>query len=155
VQNWASMAKQRVLKCRFPGCSESPYLGGLCEKHHDENQAKELLRDLAITALHHGALHDKVLTDSALRTELDELRIHWHRVCNTMNFGARYPEMSADEAEFASDWCISLAQELIKAQQAINQGKSVPLSLESTRSWVWERLRNLEAGLTSTGRPRK
>jgi len=62
--------------------------------------------------------------------------------------------MPADEAEYATEWCIALAIEIVDAELALRDGRAVSNSLADTRAWVWERFNNLEAGLNSNGRPR-
>lgn len=63
-------------------------------------------------------------------------------------------EMPLGEAEYAIDWCISLARELLDAEDAIAMGKKASSSLEITRAWVNERFENLESGRVSNGLPR-
>jgi hypothetical protein len=60
-----------------------------------------------------------------------------------------------EEAEFAMEWCITFAQEIVDAERAARKGNPAPsLHMESTRQWVRERFRNLERGLMSNGVPR-
>jgi hypothetical protein len=63
--------------------------------------------------------------------------------------------MPLDEADYATEWCITLAEEIVKAEHQIAKSQAIPTSFEVARQWVWERLRNLDAGLRSNGRPRE
>ena len=63
--------------------------------------------------------------------------------------------MPRDEADYAAEWCIALAQEIVEAERAVIAGKSIPVSFTLTGEWVWERFRNLEAGLRSNGASRE
>jgi hypothetical protein len=76
-------------------------------------------------------------------------------VCHVLNHNAT-DDALADEAEFAKDWCIVLAEEIVLSEKAYLNGdnKSRP-ELQYTRDWVWERFRNLGAGLMSNGVRRK
>jgi hypothetical protein len=58
------------------------------------------------------------------------------------------------EAEYAIDWCIALAKELLSAEDALAIGNKPSSSLEITRGWVNERFENLNADFTSNGLPR-
>jgi len=69
-----------------------------------------------------------------------------------MNKGTKV--MPLDEALFAQSWCISLAQEIIDAELATRKGERFSQSLDITREWVWDRFKNLEAGLRSNGTKR-
>jgi hypothetical protein len=60
--------------------------------------------------------------------------------------------MPLDEAEYALEWCIALAQEIVAAEYRLRNGLGISdLRLDFTRRWVWERFSNLEAGLRSNG----
>jgi hypothetical protein len=63
--------------------------------------------------------------------------------------------MPLDEADYATDWCIALAEEIVKAQRQVKAGKEIPTSFDLTRQWVWQRLQNLDAGLHSNGTQRE
>ena len=63
--------------------------------------------------------------------------------------------MPLDEAEYATEWCISLAQEIVDAQRALTAGTSFQSRWELNAHRFVERLENLEAGLTSNGMPRE
>jgi hypothetical protein len=64
---------------------------------------------------------------------------------------SRKDEVLSDEAEYAIEWCIALAKEIVDAEIAFRKGTPSSYSLESTREWVWERFHNLEKGIMSNG----
>jgi hypothetical protein len=111
-------------------------------------------RASARTALDSGAIDGDVPSDPALRDELLRLRRRWYLACQVVRENRGTPLMPVNEAEFATEWCIALAQEIVEAHHALGAGKPMPSSVASTRSWVWERFRNLDAGLRSNGAPR-
>lgn len=147
--------KYKKRTCIKSGCSDEPYLGGLCKSHHEEAESKKRLRDEALTTLHHGTIDGELASDPKLRNELERLRECWYRTCSVLQTQRGIPSMPLDEAKYATDWCISMAQEIIKAEREIASGRQVSLSLESTRRWVWERFENLDAGLCSNGTRRE
>jgi hypothetical protein len=146
----------RMLKmcCKATGCHKPPHLGGLCEQHHREDQAKARRRNEAVDLLFQGIVDNDALRTAVLREELDRMQRWWERASREL----RSPGTDAvfgNEAEFAIEWCIILAQEMVEAERAARNGNSPTSSqLESTRQWVWERFRNLECGLLSNGVPR-
>ena len=147
------MKKKRV--CRVSGCNDVPYLGGLCKKHHDEYIRRTQRRDAAIHALHTGAVGERLPDDTSLREELLRLRQWWARACNAVQRQRDEEFMPLDEAEYALEWCITLAQEIIDAELLFRAGKNSTYdSLLANRSWVWERFNFLESGLRSNGLPR-
>lgn len=137
-------------KCAKHGCSEPPYLGGLCKEHHDERSQKEHCRDSALNALHRATIDGRLPENTELRDELSRLRIWWDRACSTVNHSKK-DEILADEAQDAVEWCIALAQEIVDAEVAFRSGNIPSASLSSTRHWVWDRFSNLEKGLMSNG----
>lgn len=147
--------KVKRYTCRKSGCLKEPYLGGLCRTHHDEDEARRQLHDDALTALHSGVIDDELPSDQSLRDELNRLREYWSRICSVLHAQRGTPAMPLDEAKYATDWCISLAEEIVKAQRQVAAGKTISTSLEFTGQWVWERLQNLDAGLCSNGTRRE
>jgi hypothetical protein len=121
-------------------------VGGLCERHHAESLAAENLRRDALHALHRGMIEDELLANDELREELEQLQERWVRACDAVNSERSIPLMPLDEAKYAVEWCIALAQELVLAQRALDADKVIPSTLASTRRWVWERLHDLEKG---------
>jgi hypothetical protein len=137
--------------CRASGCSRNPYLGGLCDVHEQEEQQIKQRRASARAALDSGAIDGDIPTDLALRDELWRLRRQWYLACQVVRENRGTSLMPVNEAEFATEWCIALAQEIVEAHRALAAGKPMPTSVASTGGWVWERFRNLEAGLRSNG----
>jgi hypothetical protein len=140
--------------CRERDCFEAPYLGGLCRMHHEEELLRKKRRDAAIQALHSGEVDDRLPDDQALREELLRLGDWWNRACSAVRTKHNGEFMPLDEAEYAMEWCISLAEEIIEAEMSLRAGKPISDKLAATQFCVWERLRNLEAGLRSNGLPR-
>lgn len=145
--------KKPISTCRHPDCERSPHLGGLCKVHHEEKRSEEELRSEAVRSLHWITVDDALPTNELVREEL--LRIHkwWREVCDTLNHGRRHPVLR-DEVEYAKDWCIRLAEQLVLFERAVRSGKApgeLPFTLEHTRQWVWERFDNLNKGLMSNG----
>lgn len=91
-----------------------------------------------------------MLENEELRDELLRLITWWHRACNAVNYGRKDPVLR-NEAEYAVEWCIALAQEISDAELAFRNGESPSPALAVTRVWVWDRFRNLEEGLVSNG----
>jgi hypothetical protein len=125
-------------------CSEAPYSGGLCRVHNDEDLRRTKLRDAAITALHTGEVDGTFGVDGTLIDDLQQLRDRWSVVCNVVISGRDADLVPLEQAQYATEWCISLAEQIVEAQRAIIAGKAVASSLASTKSWVWERLRGIE-----------
>jgi hypothetical protein len=146
---------RKNLICQKSACSNEPYLGGLCQVHHKEDQSRKQLRDDALTALHSGIVDGNPPRDPDLCSELDRLRVYWDRACLVLQTQHGTDLMPLDEAEFATDWCITLAQRIVEAQRKLTTGDALPMPLTLTRKWVWERLRNLDAGLRSNGTRRE
>lgn len=144
--------KNRVQKCVDAECTEIPYLGGYCEKHHMEKLRIEKRRENALTALEIGKIADQFLENMELRDELERLRKWWFRICDAIN-NNRKDTVLKDEAIYAIEWCIALAQEIVDAELAFRaeNNKFSNDNLEATKQWVWERFHNLEAGLMSNG----
>jgi hypothetical protein len=141
--------------CKKSGCFGKPHLGGLCKAHYEEDESRRRLGEEALTALHHGVLDREVLSDPGLRDELERLRDYWYRICSVLQTQQGTHSMPLDEAKYATEWCIALAQEIIKAQREIASGKQISTSLEFTQQRLWGRLRNLDAGLRSNGTRRE
>lgn len=142
------MARKKKLQCSL--CEEPPYLGGFCKEHHAERTDKMQKREAALKALHFGTVGDRLPDDLALRDELLRLREWWDRACRSVNYQIQ-DQVLLDEAKYAVEWCIALAQEIVQGEEAIRDGHPVPYSFKATRGWVWDRFSNLEAGLMSNG----
>ena len=139
---------RRKRECTKNRCSEAPYIGELCKKHYEEELAKEPRRKAALKALHTGKINGYFPENPELRDELFRLRKWWNRSCDVVNYN-RKDDVLSDEAQYATDWCIALAQEIVDAEIAFRNGDAPSISLESTREWVWDRFHNLELGLMS------
>ncbi len=145
------MVKRAKRTCRQSGCSDDPYLGGLCRNHHEQDQSRRERRDDALTALRSGVIDGELPSDQALYDELRRLRVWWDRACMVAQGGHDTAVMPENEVDFVVEWCIELGQEIVQAQRAVAKGEIRPLSLSLTSTWVWERLNNLESGLRSNG----
>lgn len=141
-------------ECRQYKCSQPLYLGGLCEKHHEESVAEDCRRSAALDALFTGLVGGCSPNDPGLRDELARLQGWWHRVCNSVNYG-REDEVLREEAHAAVEWCVALSKEIVAAELTLRKGGTVSLSLHATREWVWHRFSSLEAGLMSNGVKRR
>lgn len=146
--------KRKQLKCRKDDCFEPPYLGGLCKDHHKQRTIQEARRQAAIEALHQGRINGVYLISPDLRNELGKVRKWWHRACDAVNY-RREDVILRNEAEFALEWCIALAQEVVDAEVSRRDGKENPQSFSFQQTWVWERFENLEKGLMSNGVERR
>lgn len=118
---------------------------------HPENSRRAQGREMAKHALHTGKVGDRLPDDAALRDELSKLRKWWDRACLAVQTRHDGDLMPFDEAEYALEWSVSLAREIVDAELALREGKTVSDSLTATRYWVWDRFNNLERGLRSNG----
>lgn len=142
---------KRKKLCSVYRCTHPPHLGGLCESHAEEARIKAQRNEDALEALHFGVIDGKLPTDSTIREDLNRLGARWRDACHSINYRIQNGVLK-DEAEAATSWCISLAQELIDAERATRVGRAFdPTMLNYTRQWVWERFSNLERGLMSNG----
>lgn len=141
-------------KCREPRCSEPVYLVERCECHYGEYKAEQQRRERAVAALHgRQPWAESPPQDPALREEWLRLSAWWDRICNATTTDRLVPELG-DETQDAKEWCITLAAELIDADRALRSGAKPGYGLEHARYWVWERFRNIDAGLRSNGTKR-
>lgn len=146
--------KRKQFECRKDGCVEPPHLGGLCKEHHEKYAAQENRKQAAIEALHHGKINGIYLKSQELHKELEKVRKWWHRACDAVNY-RREDEILRDEAEYALEWCIALAQEVVDAEVSLRGGKETAEPFSFKQTWVWERFENLEKGLMSNGIERR
>ncbi len=107
--------KKKKKICSVSGCIDAPYLAGLCEKHYKEHSQRTHHRDVAIQTLHTGTVEGRLPDEPSLREELSKLREWWDRACRVVQSQRDAEFMPLDEAEYALEWCISLAQEIIDA----------------------------------------
>ena len=137
--------------CKSSGCKEALYLGGFCGKHYKEDEAKRRRRDEAVHILHMSVIGDESLRTPELRDELHRLQEWWQRACWALRL-QRTDTVLQDEAEYAVEWCIALAQEIVDAERSTRGGQPATTPhLDTTRHWVWDRFSNLERGLMSNG----
>jgi hypothetical protein len=136
--------KRKIPRCGAEGCSELAYSEGLCNVHLDEKGRKEKLHAQAVRALDCGEVDGAVLDDKSLRNDLEQLSDRWRLVCNVVNSQRGTNTFPLAHAQFAVEWCISFAEQIIEAQRSITAGTPVGGSYEHTKRWVWERLRGLE-----------
>jgi hypothetical protein len=144
------MAKRRK-DCARLHCYERPFLGGLCERHHDEAERKRLRYDTALVALNTGRIDDEPVGEGALRDEFWRLRDWWSAVCNSMTSNREHPVLR-NETEYAVSWCISLAEYIVDEERDRRAGKEdAARAHQYLRRDLWERFENLERGLMSNG----
>jgi hypothetical protein len=148
------LSRKKNFTCRAYDCEEPPYLGGLCEKHHEEKSKKERRRNAAIDALHYLTIDGEYLENSSLQEKLLNIKKWWDRACISVNHRIT-DNILLDEANYALEWCIALAQEIVDAELAYRKNKDVPENLQyvlqHTEDMVLDRFKNLEAGLMSNG----
>lgn len=147
--------KRKKHGCRVIDCPRAPYLGGLCKIHFEEDQRRKERRADAVAALHFGTIDRNLPSVPELSVELSRLRVYWNRACQVANTSCGTAMMPFDEAQFAVEWCISLAMEIVDEERKRTREKPITTSFSITREWVWERFKNLDAGLRSNGRPRQ
>jgi hypothetical protein len=140
--------------CIVDNCPEEPYRRGRCKSHHDESEREMARRNVAIDALNKSTVDDRLLDDLALREELYRLQKRWRDAQRVLESRRGTAAMPLDEAQYAVDWCITLAQEIVDADAALRSGQEVSYLFTHWRKEVWEQLDNLEAGLMSNGHPR-
>lgn len=138
-------------KCRHKNCLVRPYLGGLCRDHYEEDEKKSRLRRDAIIALQSATVDDVGLTDNALKQELYQLQEWWFRAADVLKYGMTVDFMPSDEAQYAQEWCISLAIDIVQAERTARNGESALSDIHYTREWVWKRFAHLQAGKRSNG----
>lgn len=146
--------RKRFVRCRVGSCERLPFLGGLCEEHYREDQAKSRRDMEARELLFRSVVDNEPLQNIALQEELGRLQRWWERASREL----RSPGAEAvfgGEAEFAIEWCINLAAVMVEEERAARSGTlETSLEEQSTRQWVWERFRNLGLGMMSNGLPR-
>lgn len=141
---------KRKMSCKQPRCGDPAEIMGYCRAHYDEHLEDERLRGEAVRALHSGLIDGHVLANDTLRTELLAIQKWWRVACDAVNYD-RDDTVLKDEAPYALEWCISLAKEIVLADEALLKGDRPDHSLEYTKAWVYDRFSNLEAGLMSNG----
>ena len=120
------------------------------EEHHKEEQAKSRREMEARELLFRSVVNNEPLQSPALREELSQLQDWWQRSVRELQSPGSDPALQ-HEAQFASEWCISLADVIVEEERVGTLAKS--LQRERTREWVWRRFGNLDSGLMSNGLP--
>jgi hypothetical protein len=147
-------SKKRHVTCIEYGCSEPPHLGSRCELHQGQHQQKARLRQDAVDALWRKTV-DGVLVHPPFLEELLRNSEWWDKACASVRAMRTNDSVFGDEAEYAVEWCIALAEQLVLAERATRTGAEVDSDqLDYVRGWVWERFANLDRGLRSNGLPR-
>jgi hypothetical protein len=149
-----SMSRKKFPQCNRYGCSEVPHLGGLCQRHHEEQAANERRREDALALLHRNLVDGTVTTNPEIRDEQIHLGNWWSRTCNSLNANRR-DSVLQDEAEYAVDWCIAIATSLVDEERGFRLGMPSDDSLKRHRDIFWNRFVNLDAGLMSNGVARR
>lgn len=141
--------------CRERNCSERPHLGGYCQRHHNERKLAEELRRAAIETLWRLTVDDKTFTRQDLLDDASRISGWWAQASSAVITQDLAHTVFDDEAEYAAEWCIRLAEQLILAERAARSGAPVEeYQLNAARGWVWERFAYLERGLRSNGTAR-
>lgn len=130
-------------------------MGGLCKEHHEEDVLRREREAAARQTLETGEVEGRRLENVELREELMQLHERFWRARSVLISQRGTESMPLDEAQYAIYWCEALAHEIRVAEIASREGQMPGYSLEHTRSWVWDRFRNLEAGRRSNGLPRE
>ena len=147
--------RKKPYRCAKDRCEYLPYLGGLCKTHYEEQEVERSLREAALKSIHEGVIDDSTLTIPNLKAELDRLRTYWW-AARDVNIARRgTPTMPLEEAPYAQEWCIRLAEQIVIAERAEREGKKPGYPLEECQNWVWQRFENLDKGLHSNGIPRR
>lgn len=149
------MSRKTLRMCSQAECEEPPYLGGLCQEHYEDESSKKARRNAALEALHRGVIDGYLPEDTAMREELLRIRHWWDKACRAVQQQRSIEPLPLDEAEYALEWCIALAHEIVDGERVIRSGQTPCYAFEYTRNWVWQRLGFLEHGLRSNGTPRK
>ena len=144
------MGKAKKLTCRKGRCKEPPFLGGLCKAHHEEDHAKELARRAAIEALTTLTIDGKLPHKSGLKDELLKAARWWDRACMALR-SERQDSVLKDETEYATEWCIAIANAIIQEETSFRAGREPDATTLYLKKLSWERFENLEAGLMSNG----
>jgi len=130
-------------------------MGGLCKEHHEADVLRLEREAAARQLLDTGEVEGRRLENLELREELMQLHERFWRAKSVLISQRGTESMPLDEAEYAIYWCEALAHEIRIAEIAHREGRTPEHPLEQTRSWVWDRFRNLEAGRRSNGLPRE
>ena len=150
------MTRKKNPTCIKWRCDEPPYLSGLCQQHHEENQAKRAEERAAIDEPKARLVNGRPLEKPGLNDELRQAARWWNRACLALQQN-REDEVLKEETEYALSWCTSIAGAIIKEEEAYRNGRPEDPTVVYLKGIAWERFENLEAGLMSNGveRPRR
>jgi len=144
------MMSKKKRTCINYDCTNELYMAGYCEEHYKEYISNKERREAAIQTLQ-CSINNAPPTDKNLSEELERLCEWWSRVCSVLNNNRGTELMPLDEAKYAKEWCITLAQKIIDDELAFQSGKQIDNSYDLNRERLWNRFKNLEKGLTSNG----
>jgi hypothetical protein len=123
--------------------------------HHEERARAERLRRDAIDALSIAAVDGTRFSQPEYLEEVLRASKWWDRACSVMRSPGAKDAVLGDEAEYAMEWCIRLAEQLVLAERAARSTSHLDdFHLNAVRGWVWERFAYLEQGLRSNGTKR-
>jgi hypothetical protein len=100
-------------------------------------------RILAISGLHFGQLGGGSPANVDLSNDLAELSEQWQIVCLVLNTQRQYCGLTPSDAPKVREWCIALAVEIVKAQEALDRGETLPASYQNTRDAIRKGFREL------------
>lgn len=144
------MGRKKTLTCRRWDCEEAPFLGGLCEAHHEEDRLKQLARRAAIDALSTSCVAGKLPEKPGLKDELLRVIRWWDKACLAVNAG-RQDNVLLDETQYAPEWCIAIADAIIQEEMNFRQGLDDDATVAFLKKDTWTRFEHLEAGFMSNG----
>lgn len=108
----------------------------------------------AVALLHGRPEGNSPPLNAEFATVLRRLRPWRWRACDVVRTERALPTMPLEEAECAGEWCITLAEALLIANEEALAGRSQHPERDHTGSWVWECFENMERGSRSNGLPR-
>lgn len=116
---------------------------GLCVEHYNREIERRRIRSDAIDALDSGLIDGKPPQDPYLAAELAKIHAWWRRARDAIDSGVD-DKIFGDEIEGATNWCIALTIEIVKAEKAVRIGNQRGYRLEAIKIWVWDCFNNLE-----------
>jgi hypothetical protein len=147
------MARTKIHTCYHYRCKERPVVGGLCQKHYDEDQAKALARNEAINVIQTYQVDKVRLTSLPLLEEIKRVADWWHRAGRALQVN-REDDVLRDETQYAPEWCIAIAGIIVQQERDHRLGKEPDTYQEQVKQFSWDRFEALAAGLMSNGVPR-
>jgi hypothetical protein len=111
-------SRKKPITCLERDCAERPFLGGYCQKHHEERERVERLRRDAIDALWRATVDGTRFTQPEYLEEVLRASKWWDRASSVMRTPGTRDAVLGDEAEYAMEWCIRLAEQLVLAERS-------------------------------------